>query len=228
MNRQHFTGLLVAALLLVPVASAQWSDNFDAYVAGTGLNGQGGWECWDANPAADALVSDLYALSSPNSAEILTTSDLIHQWTGATSGLWIFTCYQYVPTDFTGQGYFLMLNTYNHGGPYNWSIQVMIDAAGVITSDPEGATLPLIRGQWVEIRVEIDLTTDVQTFYYGGQMLFQKSWIDGMSGGGVANIACVDLYGNTATSIFYDDMSLCQGVSPVEESTWGQIKSLYR
>ncbi len=228
MSTQRFTGLLAAALLLVPLASADWSDNFDSYVAGTGLIGQGGWEGWDAAPGADALVSNLYSLSSPNSVQILPTSDLIHQFSGYTSGIYILKAYQYVPTSYTGQSYFLLLNTYNHGGPYNWSCQVMIDGAGFLQSDPEGAQLPLIRGQWVEIRVEIDMTIDVQTFYYGGQMLYQKSWTGGVSGSGQLNIGCIDLYGNNAGFVYYDDMSLTTVITPVQESTWGQIKSLYR
>jgi hypothetical protein len=227
---QRFTGLLAAVLLLVPIASANWSDNFDAYVAGTGLIGQGGWEGWDNAAGADALVSALYSLSAPNSAQILPTSDLIHQWSGYTSGQWVIKAWQYVPTSFVGQGYFLLLNTYNHGGPYNWSCQVMMDGGtNLVQSDPEAATLPLIRGQWVEIRVEIDLDLDLQTFYYGGQMLYQKSWINGVSGAGVANIACMDLYGNNADFIYYDDMSLAPPQpTPTETATWGQIKAIYR
>jgi hypothetical protein len=226
---QRFAGLLAAVILLVPVASADWMDDFDAYVAGTGLIGQGGWEGWDNSPAADALVSTMYSHSAPNSAQILPTSDLIHQFSGYTSNIWVFTAWQYIPSSFVGQSYFLLLNTYNHGGPYNWSCQVMFDAVGVVQSDPEGATLPLIRDQWVELRVEIDLDTDVQTFYYGGQMLYQKSWIDGVSGGGVLNIACVDLYGNNADFIYYDDVSLVLWEpTPTLMSTWGQIKALYR
>jgi len=142
MHLRRFYGLLVAVLLLVPAASADWTENFDSYAAGSGLIGQGGWEGWDNSPGANALVSALYSLSSPNSAEILPTSDLIHQFSGYTAGVWVFTTHLFIPTGFSGQCYFLLLNTYNHMGPYNWSSQVMFDGTGIVLSDPEGATLP--------------------------------------------------------------------------------------
>jgi len=229
MYLQRFLGLLAAVLILVPAASADWSENFDSYAAGSGMIGQGGWEGWDASPAADALVSALYSLSSPHSVQILPTSDLIHQWSGYTSGHWVLTCWSFVPDGWTGQSYFLLLNTYNHGGPYNWSCQVSFNGNGTVLSDPEGTTLPLIWNQWTEIIVDIDLDLDVQTFYYGGQMLYQKSWIDGVSGAGAANLGCVDLYGNNAAYVYYDDFSLCEyGYSPTQSASWGQIKDNFR
>lgn len=230
MYLQRFCGLLAAALLLVTAAGADWTENFDGYVAGSGLIGQGGWEGWDNSAGANAMVSALYSLSAPNSAEILPTSDLIHQFSGYTTGVWVFTGHLYIPTGFSGQCYFLLLNTYNHGGPYNWSCQVMFDGTGFVQSDPEGTQLPLIWNQWAELRIEIDLDTNMQTFYYGGQLLYQKSWTEGVSGAGALNFACVDLYGNNADSVYYDDFSLVpwQPPTPAQEVSWGQIKAAYR
>jgi uncharacterized repeat protein (TIGR01451 family) len=78
----------------------------------------------------------------------------------------------------------------------------------VTNEGPAAGTLPLIKGQWVEIRVEIDLTNDTQSFYYGNTLLFTGSWTGGMSGGGVLNIANVDLFANGASVVYYDDISL--------------------
>jgi len=69
----------------------------------------------------------------------------------------------------------------------------------------------------------------MQTFYYGGQLLYQKSWTEGMSGGGMLNFACVDLYGNSASFVYYDDFSLVPWQpTPTQPTTWGQIKAAYR
>ena len=227
-NAHRLLGVFAALLLLVPAASADWSDDFDSYTAGSGLNGQGGWECWDDDPAFDALVSDAYALSMPNSAQILPTSDLVHAFTDYFAGQWVFTAWQFIPDGFQGQSYFLLLNTYNHGGPYNWSCQVLFDSAGIVESYPELDTLPLIVGEWVELRIEIDFTADVQTFYYGGQVLYQKSWTEGVSGGGVPNLGCVDLFGNNADPVHYDDCSIMEPGTAAEVTTWGQIKASFR
>jgi hypothetical protein len=75
-----------------------------------------------------------------------------------------------------------------------------------------GASLPLITDQWVELRLEIDLEGDNQAFYYDNQFLYQGSWAEGVSGGGILNIGAVDLFANGASSVYYDDLSLVQSI----------------
>jgi hypothetical protein len=187
-----------------------WSDNFDSYATGADLHGMGGWKGWGNDPTFTAFTTDDQAISLPNSVDIAGNSDLVHEYTGATSGQWTYTAWQYIPGNMTGLSYFIMLNQYDDAGvTNNWSVQVNFDAGlGLVTSDNDGATLPLIADQWVELRLEIDLDADVQTFYYGGTELYTKSWADGVSGGGILNIGAVDLFANGATSVYYDDMSL--------------------
>ncbi|OGO60658.1 MAG: hypothetical protein A2032_06555 [Chloroflexi bacterium RBG_19FT_COMBO_49_13] len=201
-----------------------WSDNFDSYPTDFQLHGQGGWKGWDNAPGAGALTSDDQARSAPNSVAILGASDLTHPYTGFTTGVWTYTAWQYIPTDFAGTSYFILLNTYTDGGPKNWSTQVSFDSAsGLITNDgPDAGTLPMIKGQWVEIRVEIDLNLDTQAFYYGDDLLFTGSWTDGMSGGGVLEIANVDLFANGASVVYYDDISLTAGGEPAC-GIWGDV-----
>lgn len=68
-----------------------------------------------------------------------------------------------------------------------------------------------------------------QTFFYGGDVLYaDASWTNGASGGGELNIACVDLYGNNAASVYYDDMSLQPAGVATEQTSWSQIKGMYR
>jgi hypothetical protein len=60
------------------------------------------------------------------------------------------------------------------------------------------------------LRVEIDLNSDNQDFYYNDQLLYSGSWADGVSGGGILAIGAVDLFANGASSVFYDDISLVE------------------
>jgi hypothetical protein len=221
---------MLSAFVLIPApAMADWSENFDAYQSGSGLHGQGGWHGWDNDPTWDAYITNVQAHSSPNSVAITGPSDMVHEYTGYTSGVWVYTAWQYVPTNFSGTSYFLLLNTYANGGPYNWSTQISFNSAGYIQNDADGSQLPLITGRWVEIRVEIDLGADLQTFYYDNQMLFASSWVDGISGGGAVNIGAVDLFANNASPIYYDDLSLVVGGgTPAENTSWGSVKSLFR
>jgi hypothetical protein len=210
MNRLAVSFVAVLMLAGLPAAAlATWADDFDSYATDISLHGVGGWKGWDNDPTWTAYTRDEYALSVPNSVEIAGNSDLIHEYTGYTSGQWTYTAWQYVPEDFVGESYFIMQNTYNDGGPYNWSTQIRFDSAlGVVESEFEAVQLPLITGRWVEIRNEIDLDADWQEIYYDGQLLSAKSWTEGLSGGGALNIGSVDLFANGASAVYYDDMSL--------------------
>lgn len=195
-----------------------WSDNFDSYATDSSLHGQGGWKGWFNDPAATAYARDEQAISLPNSVEIAGASDLVHEYTGATSGLWTYTANQYIPSTVSGITYFILLNSYDDAGiDLNWSLELQFDTTTdtLINDGPDGGTLPITYDQWVEISVVIDLDADTQTVYYGGDLLFTGSWTDGMSGGGVLNIAAVDLYANSATSVYYDDLSLVESASAV-------------
>jgi hypothetical protein len=68
--------------------------------------------------------------------------------------------------------------------------------------------MPITKGQWVEIRLDIDLDNDVQRIYYGGNLLVEKSWTNGVSGGGNLNIGAIDLYANGSSPVYYDNLSL--------------------
>jgi hypothetical protein len=195
-------------------ALANWSDNFDSYATDLSLHGVGGWKGWSNAAAATAYTRDTQASSAPNSVEIVGASDLVHEYSGYTGGIWKYRAWQYIPTDFTGESYFILLNQYDDAGATNnWSTQVNFNGdLDLVVSEGESTdTLPMIRGQWVEIRVEINLVDDIQKFFYGGNLLYQVTWTNGVSGGGILNIAAVDLFANTGSEVYYDDMSLVVG-----------------
>ncbi len=165
--------------------------------------------------AGEAVVTDVQSLGPPHGLEIENTDDVVQTFTGITSGQWTARAHVFVPMDYSGTGGFVMLNEYNipDGEPKNWSTQIILDGdLDEVRSDFEGATLPLRRGEWVEIRVEIDLDQDFQEIYYGADYLTGKSWTEGVSGGGALNIAALNVYANPgATPVYWDNVSLCSG-----------------
>ena len=213
---------------------ANWIDHFDTYATGSELIGQGGWEGWGGLATVGALTSATQARSAPNSAAIVGDSDLVHQYAGFTAGLWTYTAWQYVPTAVTTSTYFILLNTYPATVNGNWSTQLCFDgAAGLVRDDVLGdcastTTLPLIRDQWVEIRVVIDLDTDTQTVYYNGQFFYTAPWSTHLAAtGGVVNVAAVDLFANNAAEAYYDDLSLSNlpfldGFESTDTRAWHQ------
>ena len=203
--------LLISGFWSMQPAHAQLlSENFDSYVSGSQVHGQGGWKGWNNVPAAGALATNTNSLTPPNSVDIVGASDLVHEFSGANMDIVEVIAWQYIPSDFTGQTYFILLNTYTDVGATNWSTQLMFESTSNTISEAYNleSTLPLIIDQWVQIRVVINHPANTQDIYYNGQLLVSKSWTEGASGGGAQNLAAIDLYANASTSVYYDDISV--------------------
>ncbi len=201
--------IVVVVLAIVGVSSiasaSVYTEDFDSYAAGSAMHGQGGWKGWDNVPGAGAPVSTAYAYSGTNSVEIIGSADLVHEFDQA-GGQWEFSAMQYIPDGTTGTTYFLLLNTYNDGGPYDWSVQLAYNLdTGILTSDfGGGATAPIAYEQWVELKFNIDLDGNTVDEYYNGALLSTHVWDDNVHG----TLGCIDLYGNNASSVYYDNISV--------------------
>jgi hypothetical protein len=196
--------VVLAVVGVCSIASASvFTEDFEAYAPGSAMHGQGGWKGWDNSAAAGAPASSMYAYSGTNSVEIIGSADLVHEFDQA-GGQWEFSAMQYIPDGTHGTTYFLLLNTYNDGGPYDWSVQLAYNLdTGIVTSDfGGGATAPIVHGQWVELKFLIDLDNNTVDEYYNGALLSTHQWDDNVHG----TLGCVDLYGNNASSVYYDDV----------------------
>jgi hypothetical protein len=225
---------LAAIAALPALAQAQWSDNFDSYANGTPLHGVGGWAGWDNNPGATGYVTNAQSHSAPHSVEIRPTTDLVQQFNGVGANTWMISGWSYCPTGGTGEQYWILLNTYVAGDPTsnNWSLDLLFDQTGGVVRDfdnPATPTIPLIRNQWVQVRVVIDFTANTQQVFYGATLFTTKSWTEGASGGGKLNLDALDLYSNAGSTIYWDDLVLArEGATPVESTTWGGVKGAFR
>jgi phage baseplate assembly protein gpV len=208
--------LFLGAGATLGISARAWAENFDSYTNGQFLDGgtdDGGWKGWDNTPTAGAYVTNSQSYSSPNSVDVNGATDLVHEYEGYTTGQWIYRCMQYIPTDFTGNSYFILLSDYTDGAGQNnkWALVIRFDATNqIVESESDLISTPLITGEWVELRTEIDLDSDWFGFYYDNSLLLEKAWTAGWNnaGDGFLVIDAVDLFGNTATSVYYDDMSL--------------------
>jgi hypothetical protein len=209
--------LFLGASATLGASARAWMDNFDSYTLGQFLDGgldDGGWKGWDNVPGAGAYVTNAQSYSSPHSVDITGATDLVHEYEGYTTGQWIYKCMQYIPVDYNGNEYFIILSSYTDGAGDNnkWALLIRFDAANeYVESEQDYLTLPLITGEWVELRTEIDLDTDWFEFYYGGTLLVEKEWTACWNNAydGFLVIDAVDLYAQSSTtSIYYDDFSL--------------------
>jgi hypothetical protein len=208
--------LLFIEVIVIPgCATFTWEDNFDSYTTGQFLDGgsdDGGWKGWGNNPAAGATVTDTQSVTPPHSVDINEASNLVREYNGYITGMWTYKTLQYVPNEYTGVSYFILLSSYDDiGSTIIRNVQLWFDSdQGLVGSDFDGNTIPLIKGQWNKIVCIIDLDSDWLQIYYNGALLVEHAWTDTVqgTGGGLLNIAAVDLFANNASSIFYDSMSL--------------------
>jgi hypothetical protein len=259
MNKKTICKTLVIGLLsilvlssITPSASSQiknsvktpsmvdWSDDFELYAIDQFLDGgveDGGWKGWDSVPEAGAYVRDYYAHGGTHSVEIEGLTDLVHEYSGYTAGVWNYTAWQYIPTDFSGDSAFILLSDYIDGaGQSNtWVVQLSFNSAtGLVQSQWNNEEMDYVTGQWMEIRCEIDLTGDWLQIYYGDQLLAEHAYSDTVNsgGGGPLIIDAVDLFANSASPVYYDDISLTGESIPTVPDldcsgtlTWTKVKS---
>lgn len=196
-----------------------WSDNFDSYTDGQLLDGtsdDGGWQGWANNPGAFGTVTSDNFRSAPYGVDINGASDLVHLY-DATSGEWVFTAWQFIPVGQSGGTYggtyFIMMNSYTVGGSEaKWSVQIHFDNINNVVEsefDTENPTLPLIYGEWVQLRVEMDLTNDWFKFFYDDQLLVEKAWTAGVNNDNIGDLAfdALDLFADSSTTVYYDDLT---------------------
>ena len=205
--------LLVCFAVSSGRAAAAVFDDFESYAVGSNLHGLGGWAGWGGNASAGALVSSAFAFSPTRSVNITGASDLVHTFSGATNGQWVVSVMQYIPSTSTGTNYVILMNTYRppYGAPdLNWSVQIQNNmVTGQTISDlGGGASLPLIKDQWVEVRCEINLDANSVSEFYNGQLLSTHVWQGGSGGPGLNEIQALDLFADNAAPVYYDDVSL--------------------
>ncbi|UCF49968.1 MAG: hypothetical protein JSU91_00370 [Thermoplasmatales archaeon] len=112
-----------------------------------------------------------------------------------------------------GDPYFILLSDYTDGaGDENlWALQLRFDIdLGVVESEFDNKSLPLITDQWVEIRIYIDLNNDWMEIYYNGELLHQKLWSAGPdnTGQGIVNLSAVNLFSDLRTAVYFDDLTI--------------------
>ena len=210
----------VAVLVLAAPATVQaqlFFDNFDSYGSGSTIIGQGGWEGWDSNPGADATVTSAQAASAPNSLAVSGGADVVQQFAGVSGGTWYAKVKTYIPSSQSGDAYFIILDEYNHGGPYHWAVQLRFSASeGIVenvggTDVPSGATTPIITDEWVPVIVEIYLDTNQYAVTYGGTFMDSQQWtVEGQLA-----VAAFDLFSDGSSESYMDDVWLDTEV-PVE------------
>jgi len=206
MNVLRLLVVAVAVASICSTAGAQaFTEDFESYAAGTDLQNVGGWKGWDNTPGASAPVSDAFAYSGANSVEIVPSADLVHEFDIA-GGKWVFSTMMYIPSGTSGTSYFILLNSYDDGANQDWSVQTLLDlGAGTLSSYyVAGSQADIIYDEWIELKLVIDLDENTVDEFYNGVEFASHQWDDTEHD----TIGAVDLFGNNASSIYYDDIMI--------------------
>lgn len=210
------TGLLAGSAL----AGGEFSDDFESYNVGQGLDGVNGWSIWQCGNGTDGVILNDQAHSGTKSFHVNDFDDVVQEF-DICSGVWEVSAWTYVPEQF-GDTFFIMLNTYNCPGdpPLNWSVQVHFAGFDqeVIAEGGNSETTALVFDEWVQIRVVVDLDNDTHDIYYGDTLLVDdRSWTEGVSGGGQTCFQAIDLFSNGSEEGIYFDDVVVQEAGPSDQ-----------
>ncbi|MGE3107888.1 MAG: DapH/DapD/GlmU-related protein [Phycisphaerales bacterium] len=213
--------LLAAIAGATGTAAAQVNDNFESYPLGP-ICGQGGWMEWFSSTDVCGAVSSEQAFSGSKSLKIVGSvggstgqGDDTVQVLDIDQGHWVVTVQTFVPTDATGRAFIVMLNSYPAN--LNWSLDLEFNANTNQVRDldrPTDPAVPLVRGQWVQVHLDIDLNNDRLNVWYGDQhLIVNKTWVDGASTDGEPTFQCLDFYadepapaGQGTSGMYFDDI----------------------
>ena len=210
------TALLFAfGLLVVAPGAAQaqgWSDDFEAYSAGDAIGPQSpNWTAWDDAAAAEGFVSDAQSNSGDQSLELPTGSDLVALLSGVDDGAWSIAIQYYVPdTSVLGESWLGIFDTYSNGGAKSQGYGLTFNLVTGQATDGGGVVFDIVRNAWVELKFDIDLTTNTMDVSYDGVVVkSQRSPVHART-----QIQGLDFWSNNADPVFIDDVVITQLPDP--------------
>ncbi|MCP4450135.1 MAG: discoidin domain-containing protein, partial [Planctomycetes bacterium] len=153
-------------------------NNFDLLPVGSNMHDVPGWEGWFGDAQGGARVTDTVAYSGTNSLEIVgTRDDLVPNWPRVESGVYVSSVMQYVPTGTDGSMYFGLLSDYGVNGDKLARLGTVLSnctTGMVYVNDLAAGTrteTPLLRDQWVQIRIVMNVGGNACDFFYGDVLL---------------------------------------------------------
>ncbi len=196
--------------------STIFSDNFDTYTSGSGVVASNpNWSYWSTAPS-DASVSNLYASSMSNSAEINGQAvDLVLPMGPYTIGKYVTTFNMLIPSGSTG-AYFNGLHTWSASSTaYEWGMDMFFDGAGnstvVLGSATTNSPVNNPIDQWFAMRIIIDLDQDSIWIKMNNNLIASSKWSLNNADGtqGVNQLSGFDFFGT--------DMAQGQGLYYIDD-----------
>jgi len=199
-------------------------ENFDGFTAGDKvvqtINNQSVWDTWSSSPGGseDALISEKFANSTPNSLTLSNNNDIVLLFNDLTEGRYKFKFKVLIETGRIG--YFNMLQDFA-GGSSQWAFQTYFNANGaglVDAGKTSAASFTYEYNTWMDANIVVDLDDDFATFYLDDVEIVSWKWSTGTSGAGtLKKLDAVNFYGNTtggSSGMYVDDLSFSKETAP--------------
>ncbi|NQV31293.1 MAG: discoidin domain-containing protein, partial [Phycisphaeraceae bacterium] len=189
-----------------PAQTISLVNDFDSLEAGSSMHDVPGWEGWFGDAQWGAKVVDTVAYSGTNSLEIVgTRDDVVPNWPLVENGVYEATVMQYVPTGTDGLMHFGPLSSYGA----NWDDTAWLGTllsncttGMVYVNELDAGTrteAPLLRDQWVQLRIVMNFDANACDFYYGDTLLGSLECPSAMG---------FDIWPNDDVDVlYYDDFS---------------------
>jgi len=172
-----------------------YANDFDTYSDGDYLaETSPDWTTWNNDPgsAEDAVISDAFALSVPNSVMVSGATDAVFPCGDLTSGAYTISFDMYVPA---GKfGYFNVQQVF--ASEWGMSLTFMDDGSITVSCGdqaPTGLTFP--QDEWFPVEINIDLDADLADCYVVNEFITEWQWSITEDGDpGTLQLGCVNMY----------------------------------
>ncbi len=200
------------------------TENFDGFTAGVkftqAFNNKDVWTTWSNAPggAEDALLSDKFAVSAPNSLVLANSQDIVLLLGDRLDGRYIVEFDLLIETGKIG--YYNMLNDFA-GSNSVWAYQVYFNTGGkgvIDAGKASAATFDFAYDSWIHVSTVIDLDDDFATLYFDDDEIISWKWSSGTGGAGTLNkLDAVNFYGNTtggSSGMYIDNVVFSSTAAP--------------
>lgn len=219
------------------VTTSEIVEDFESYNADEKLveqalaQGLDYWTCWSGDSGAggdeDPTVSTEQVFTGDNSVMIDGTNDFVMLFGDKTAGKYAVDFYMYVPSGFVG--YYNLLQAWGAGGTgATWGLEIYFNPGGIAEITAEGTTgietFNYAYDTWFHVENIINLNMDEATLMIDGTEILTWEWSVGASGGGINQLAAMDIYAastNGTPKFFMDDIQLIELEPPVGPPTIG-------
>jgi flagellar hook capping protein FlgD/MAM domain-containing protein meprin/A5/mu len=211
-----------------PPSTTISSDDFDSYTVGGYVAEQGAqWTTWSNLPGTseDTIVSDAQAASPSNSMLVELNNDMVYIMEDYTTGIYSMDIDMYVPDGYCG--YYNMQKTTTPGE--EWGFQAYFQTDGHVIVDAGAAAaidFNFLHDEWFDLRLVIDLDSDLCSFYFNGEFKIEYQWTLGTFGtAGLNQLGGMNIFGGansttTDTPMFYvDNVEFTDLSAPVDALT---------